>query len=476
MNNVANTYQVPDVSAIKAEVAELFPGLVATLKDLVAIPSVSAAAFDQTHVETSATEVADLFRGIGFHDVQILRAPKPNKSHDATATPVVEPSETTTLGAPAVVARRPAPAGAPTVMLYAHHDVQPPGQGWDTEPFVATQKGDRLYGRGAGDDKAGITVHLGALKALTALNALPNIGITLFIEGEEEIGSPSFANFLTEYQDLLHADVIIVADSGNWAVGTPALTTSLRGLVDGVVEVQVLEHAVHSGMFGGPVLDANVILARLISTLHDDNGDVAVAGLVEAPAPTIDYTEADLRKDSSLLPDMQLAGTGSITSRLWTKPAISVLGIDAVPVAEAANVIAPTARAKISMRIPVGQDPAAAATALGEHLVKNAPFGAKVTWKLNEAGNPFQAPDDSPAMSAARAAFQAAWDTEPVDMGMGGSIPFIAELKKVYPHAEILLTGVEDPDSRAHGANESVHLGELQKAIAAEAILLTTLS
>jgi len=468
VNNAAQTPTSSNVTAIAAKVDELFPQLVETLKNLVRIPSVSAAAFDATMVETSATTVADLFRHIGFADVQILRAPLPSDGEDAGGSPQ--------LGAPAVIARRPAPAGAPTVMLYAHHDVQPPGVGWDTEPFEPVQKGDRLYGRGAGDDKAGIIVHLGALKALTELGAFPNVGITLFIEGEEEVGSPSFMNFLRKYQDLLTSDVIVVADSANWQVGVPALTTSLRGLVDGYVEVQVLDHAVHSGQFGGPVLDAYTVLARLISTLHDDKGNVAIEGLVTAPHAEVDYAEDDFRKDSSLLDSMQLAGEDAITTRLWAKPAVSVLGIDATPTAQAANVIAPSARAKISLRIPPGQDPAQAAKALEKHVLTHVPFGAKVTWTENGAGNPYQSPADSPAMQAARQAFEAAWGTKPVDMGMGGSIPFIAELLEVYPNAQILVTGVEDPDCRAHGANESVHLGELQKAIVAEALLIQSLA
>jgi len=452
---------------LRAKVAEQFPVIQNILESLVQIPSVSAPAFDQAQVAASATFVAELFRGVGFDDVRINRSAKNPESGTATADP---------MGAPAVIARKPAVPGAPTVMLYAHHDVQPPGEGWDTEPFVPTLRGDRLFGRGAADDKAGIVAHLGAIKALTALDALPNLGIVVFIEGEEEIGSPSFENFLKDNRDLLAADVIVVADSGNWQVGVPGLTTSLRGLVDGIVEVSVLDHAVHSGMFGGPVIDANIALARLISTLHDAEGNVAVAGLYQAPDPTVDYAESDFRADSSLLPEVQLAGSGSITSRLWSKPSISVIGVDATPIAQSANVMAPTARAKISMRIPAGEVPSRAAAALEKHLLSNAPFGARVTWHPNEAGNPFQGPTDSPAMQAARRAFAAAWGVEPVDIGIGGSIPFIAHLLNEFPSASILVTGVEDPDSRAHGANESVHLGELQKVIMAEALLLTELA
>ncbi len=451
-----------DVAHLRARVADLFPALREDLEALVRIPSVSNSAFDQAHVAASAEAVAELLRGAGLPEVQILQA-----------TGVAGP-----LGAPAVVARRPAPEGAPTVLLYAHHDVQPPGDAaaWDTDPFVPTEVDGRLFGRGAADDKAGIVAHVGALRALAALGEDLPIGVTVFVEGEEEVGSPSFLPFLHQYQDLLAADVIVVADSSNWKVGVPGLTTSLRGLVDCEVEVAVLGHAVHSGMFGGPVLDALTLLARLITTLHDDQGNVAVDGLVSAPDPSVDYEEADFRADSSVLDGVRLAGEGALSGRLWTKPALSVIGIDAPSVAHASNTLTPRATAKLSLRIAPGQDPVAALAALRTHLEANAPFGAQVTVRDGELGKPFQAPTDSAAMQAARWAFESSWGTAPVDIGIGGSIPFIADLLDVFPDAAILVTGVEDPDSRAHGANESVHLGELEKVVLAEALLLTRLA
>ncbi|MCK0118337.1 dipeptidase [Isoptericola sp. S6320L] len=451
-----------DVAALRAHVDELFPAVQADLETLVRIPSVSAAAFDQAHVATSAETVAGLLRGVGLPDVRILRSARPDGS----------------AGAPAVVARRPARTGEPTVLLYAHHDVQPPGDAlaWDTDPFEPTQVGERLFGRGAADDKAGLMAHVGALRALAAAGDELGVGVTLFVEGEEESGSPSFARFLADHHELLAADVIVVADSTNWKVGVPALTTSLRGLVDGVVTVEVLDHAVHSGMFGGPVLDANVLLARLVATLHDDAGSVAVAGLTGAGEPEVDYAEADFRGDASVLDGVALAGTGTIAGRLWTKPAIAVIGIDATSVAHASNTLAPRAAAKISVRIPPGLEPEAAEEALRAHLEGHAPFGARVTWTPGEQGKAFGAPADSPAMRAARTAFAAAWGTEPVDIGVGGSIPFIADLLEAFPQAAVLVTGVEDPDSRAHGANESVHLGELRNVVLAEALLLRQLA
>ncbi|WP_315097383.1 dipeptidase [uncultured Cellulomonas sp.] len=439
---------------LRQRTAAAFGALRADLEALVRIPSVSNAEFDQAHVAASADAAAALLRGAGLDDVRVLSVPS---------------------GAPAVVGRRPAPAGAPTVLLYAHHDVQPPGDDadWTSPPFEPTERDGRLYGRGAADDKAGVIAHVGALRVL---GDELGVGVTVFLEGEEEIGSPTFIDFLRTHRDLLEADVIVVADSTNWAVGVPGLTTSLRGLVDCVVEVAVLEHAVHSGMYGGAVLDAPTLLARLISTLHDDEGTVAVDGLVSAPDPSVDYDEAAFRADASVLDGVRLAGTGPITARLWTRPAIGVIGFDAPRVASASNTITPRASAKLSVRLAPGQDPDAAMDALRSHLVGHAPFGARVTVTDGEKGKPFQAPTDSPAMQAARWAFAQSWGTEPVDIGVGGSIPFIADLLEVYPDAAILVTGVEDPDSRAHGADESVHLGELERVVLAEALLLERLA
>ncbi len=444
---------------LRARTAAAFPRIRADLEALVRIPSVSNSAFDQAHVAQSAAAVADLLRGTGLDDVEIL---------------TVTTADGRT-GAPAVVARRPAAPGAPTVLLYAHHDVQPPGDAaaWETSPFEPTERGGRLFGRGAADDKAGVVAHVGALRVL---GDDLGVGVTVFVEGEEEIGSPTFADFLHAHRDRLAADVIVVADSSNWSVGVPGLTTSLRGLVDCAVEVEVLSHAVHSGMYGGPVLDAVTLLARLVATLHDDAGDVAVEGLVTAPDPVVDLDEAQLRVDAGVLDGVRLAGTGPITARMWTRPAIAVIGFDAPAVATASNTITPRATAKLSVRIAPGQDPAEAMAALRRHLEGHAPFGARVTVVDGEQGRPFLAPADSPAMQAARQAFGEAWGTDPVDLGIGGSIPFIADLLEVYPQAQILVTGVEDPDSRAHGANESVHLGELEKVVLAEALLLEHLA
>ena len=452
----------PAGEQLRAAVDAAFPGIVEQLSGLVGIQGIAWEAFDATELDRSAEAVAEVIRGTGIDDVRILRV-------DNAGTP----------GGPAVVARRRAAAGRPTVLLYAHHDVQPPGDRalWETEPFVATERDGRLYGRGAADDKAGIMAHVGAIGALTeVLGDSFGVGVTLFIEGEEEAGSPTFRTFLETYRDDLEADVIIVADSSNWRVGVPALTTSLRGLVDGTIEVQVLDHAVHSGMFGGPVLDAPTLLARLIATLHDDAGDVAIAGLQGGDVASVDYAEEDYRADASVLDGVELAGTGSLASRLWHKPALSIIGMDIPSVALSSNTLLPRARAKFSLRLAPGQDPQRAMEAVRSHVESHAPFGARVTFTPGETGSPFRTDTSEPASRLALEALHEAWGVEPVEAGMGGSIPFIADLTELFPSAQILITGVEDPDSRAHSANESLHLGEFRKAVLAEAILLARIN
>ena len=440
---------------IRAAVRDVMPSVRADLEALVRIPSVSADPARAEDVRRSAEATADLFRAEGFDDVQILSSGG---------------------GAPAVVARRPAPEGAPTVLLYAHHDVQPVGDlaHWDSEPFVPTERGDRLYGRGAADDKAGIAAHLAAVRAFG--DDLP-VGVTLLIEGEEEVGSPTLETFLEEHQHLLEADVIVIADSGNWDIGVPALTTSLRGLVDGVVELRTLDHAVHSGMWGGVVPDAVTAMVRLLATLHDDKGNVAVEGLHAGPAADVDYPLDRVRSESGIADGVELIGDGSVVERLWTKPALSVVGFDATRTADASNTLIPMVKAAISVRLAPGDDAKRAMGCLRAHLEKHAPWGAQVTFHEGETGAPTQIDATGPAYDAARAAFKEAWDgVDPVDMGVGGSIPFIAAFRDAFPEASVLVTGVEDPDTRAHGANEGLHLAEFERVCIAEALLLANLA
>jgi cysteinylglycine-S-conjugate dipeptidase len=436
---------------LRAAVSDVMPSVRSDLEALVRIPSVSADPAREADVRRSAEATAELFRAEGFDDVQILSAAG---------------------GAPAVVARKPAPDGAPTVLLYAHHDVQPAGDptDWDSEPFEPTERGPRLYGRGAADDKAGIAAHLAAVRAHG--DRLP-VGVTVLVEGEEEVGSPTLGAFLDQHKDLLEVDVIVIADSGNWDIGEPALTTSLRGLVDCFVEVRTLTHGVHSGMWGGAVPDAVTTMVRLLATLHDENGDVAVEGLHSGPAADVDYPLDRIRAESGLAEGVELIGTGSVVERLWTKPAIATIGFDATRTADASNTLIPSVRAKLSVRLAPGDSAKAAMDRLREHLEKHVPWGAQLTFTPGEMGEPTQIDATGPAYDAARAAFRDAWDgVEPVDMGVGGSIPFIAAFHEAFPDAAVLVTGVEDPDTRAHGANEGLHLAEFERVCLAEALLL----
>jgi acetylornithine deacetylase/succinyl-diaminopimelate desuccinylase-like protein len=435
---------------LRTAVDATLPGVRADLERLVAIPSVAFDGFDHSHVEASAEATADLLRGAGLPDVQIVRSG----------------------GQPAVIGRRPAPPGAPTVLLYAHHDVQPIGDAaqWETSPFVATERDGRLYGRGAADDKAGVMAHVSALRAFG--DDLP-VGVVIFIEGEEEFGSDSLERLLQEHRDEIAADVIVIADSGNWDVGVPALTTSLRGIVNFFIDVATLDHAVHSGMFGGAVPDALLVLIRLLATMHDASGDVAVAGLTRAAASPLDYPEDRFRAEAGLLDSVALIGTGRLVDRMWTKPALTVLGIDAPPTKAAPNALVPTARAKLSVRIAPGDNAAKAFEAIKAHVQAHAPFGAAVEVTLEHDGEPCVIDATGPFYDAARAAFREAWDgVDPVDIGVGGSIPFIATFQEMFPNAAILVTGVEDPHARAHGPNESLHLGEFARVCLAEALLL----
>jgi acetylornithine deacetylase/succinyl-diaminopimelate desuccinylase-like protein len=296
--------------------------------------------------------------------------------------------------------------------------------------------------------------------------------VKVFIEGEEEIGSTHLGPFLEQHGDFLGADAIILADSSNWRLGQPSLTTSLRGLVDCVVEVRTLDHAVHSGMYGGPIPDALTALARLLATLHDDQGRVAVPGLVGEEADPLDLTEEELRSYAGVRPGVDLIGEGSLTGRLWTKPSISVLGIDAPSVSAASNQLVPSARAKVSLRLAPGDDPGPAMDALAGHLEANAPWGAEVVVHRGAAGNPYRIDATGPMYDAIRRSFQQAWGRAPVDIGSGGTIPFVAAFAAAYPDAAVMLTGVEDPEGNAHSENESVVLEELQRACLAEALFL----
>ncbi|WES65638.1 dipeptidase [Microbacter sp. GSS18] len=451
-------------SAVRAAAAAGIPAALSDLGSLVRIPSVAFPGFDPGEVERSAEAVAELVRGTElFETVEIRRAGIPG---------------TDEIGMPAVVARRAPRNGRPTILLYAHHDVQPiGGEGvWESAPWEPTVRDGRLYGRGAADDKAGVMVHIGALRALAeALGRDFDLGVALFIEGEEEAGSRSFGQFLAENAELLAADVIVVADSGNWDSRTPALTVSLRGNTRFTMRVRTLEHASHSGMFGGAVPDAMMATVTMLATLWDEEGAVAVAGMTERDAATPEYTEATLRDEAGLPDGVSPIGTGTILSRVWNKPTVTVTGIDAPSVANASNTLSPEVTVVISARVAPGQDARDAYAALEAHLRANAPFGAEVEFFDQDFGNPFLVDTSGWAVSDARDALSTAYGVDPVDMGVGGSIPFIADLVREFPGAQILVTGVEDPHARAHSPNESLHLETFRNALAAEALLLEKL-
>lgn len=438
---------------LRDRVKALIPGVLEDLSRLVAIPSVSSMPDHHGDVQATAEAVAQYARDLGCPDVRIIAEG----------------------GQPAVIARFPAPEGAPTVCLYAHHDVQPTGDRalWTSDPFQVTRRDGRLYGRGVVDDKAGIAVHLAALRAF---DGKPPVGVTLFVEGEEEVGSPTLEAIMAEHADLLAADVYVICDSANWEVGTPAFTTALRGLSDVVVQVDTLDHALHSGQYGGVAPDALTTLVRLLATLHDADGNVAVQGLVTEEPFALEYPEERLRAETGLLEGVRFTGTGPAADRMWGRPSVTVLAIDCTRVADASNTLAPSARAKVSMRLAPSQDADAALAALKQHLLDHAPFGARVTFGHAEAADGSLVALSGDVAEAARVAYSEAFGTDVVEVGQGGSIPLVGAFQKAFPNAAVLVTGVVDPDSRMHGIDESFDLSDFTSACIAEATLLARLA
>ncbi len=450
--------------AVRAAAEAGIPAALAELGSLVRIPSIAFPGFDRAEVERSAEAVVALAQGLGIFDSVVIA--------DAAIPGTDE------RGMPAVLATRAARNGRPTILLYAHHDVQPVGDEalWESPPFEPTVRGGRVYGRGAADDKAGVMAHIASLRALTeVLGSDFDLGVALFIEGEEEAGSRSFAPFLSDHADALRADVIVVADSGNWDAVTPALTVSLRGNARFTLTVRTLEHASHSGMFGGAVPDAMLATITLLSTLWDDDGAVAVEGLAVRDAETPEYSEETLRDEAGLPDGVSPIGRDAILSRIWNKPSITVTGIDAPSVVNASNTLSPEISVVISARVAPGQTARDAYDALEAHLRAHAPFGAALTFSGLDLGDGFLVDTSGWAVETAREALHEGYGVEPVDLGVGGSIPFIADLVREFPAAQILVTGVEDPHARAHSPNESLHLDTFRNAVVSEALLLEKL-
>ncbi|MEX1177916.1 MAG: M20/M25/M40 family metallo-hydrolase [Nitriliruptor sp.] len=448
----------------------------AQLEELVRIRSISASPDHVDECRRSAERTAELLTEAGLDEVRLLEL-----TPDDTGR-VVHPYVTGAwLGAG---------DDAPTVLLYAHHDVQPTAgaANWTSDPFEPTEREGRLYGRGAADDKAGILAHLAALRAWRdARGSLP-VNVKIIVEGEEEIGSPNLDRFLTAHADDLRADVIVLTDLTNWQVGWPGLTYALRGMADVFVDVATLGQPVHSGMWGGPVPDALTATARLLATLHDDRGVITVPGFADdvraltaderARLDELDLDEDALRGDVRLLDGVTTIGDPdrSLVERLWMQPSITPTGMDVPMVAEASNTLLSKVRAKLSVRLAPGQDPDRALGALEDHLVAAAPFGAQVEVTLGERNAAWVMEPGGPAWDAAVAAMTAAYGRAPATMGCGGSIPFVQPFSDAFGGAPCLLVGVEDPASNAHGEDESLHLEDFTRACLTEAFLLAELA
>lgn len=448
------------VEDVRERVQDAWNDVVSVLNKKISLAAVSAKGIAGEHMQKSAQYVAGVLCEVGI-DARVEQSTNPD------GTP----------GAFEVVGSRIVNPSAPTVLLYAHHDVQPvpdPSE-WETNPFEGTERDGRLYGRGSADDGGGIAIHYGALRALS--DDL-RVNIKVFIEGEEEMGSPSFIPFIESHKDEFESDVIIVADSGNWSAEIPSLTTSLRGNTDVDVKVKVLGHQVHSGQFGGPILDAYTLASMLVASLYNKDGDLAVPG-IEAEEPVgglqRDLDEAQVRADASVVDSYKLAGTGSLAARMWTKPSLTVIGMDAHPVEGSFNVIAHETKLRLSLRTAPSQRPEEAQKALCDFLVSHAPFGAEVTAEPIDNGMGWAMDPDAVATKDALASMRDAFGVEPVNKGEGGSIPFIPELQRIFPKAQVLVTGPEDPKSNAHSPNESISLPGLRGNIVTEALLLDRL-
>jgi len=418
----------------------------ADLERLVAIPSIAFDGFPRGPLDAAAALVASQLEEAGG-EVRMVDVPGE---------------------APTVVAEY--PGHGPAVLLYAHYDVQPaPAEGWDTDPFTPTLAGGRLYGRGAADDKSGIVAHLAALRAF---GGKPPVPVKVVIEGSEENGRQRLLALVDSDPELLRADVLVIADTGNWQVGEPTLSLTLRGHGKLTVTLRTLENALHSGQFGGAAPDALLALTRLVATLHDDRGAVAVEGLQDHAWEGAQWPEDAFRRQAGVLDGVELVGAGTVADRVWARHAISVLGLDAPPVDGAGNIVIPQARAKIAVRVPPGADGERSLAAVERHLRERAPWGARLEIEIEPASTAIALPAFAPAERALERAFG-----RPVArMGSGGSVPLVAKLHEAYPDADIVLWGAQDGDrAQIHAANESVDLGEIERLALAEALLLEEL-
>ena len=438
---------------LEDRIREQMPRVRTELADLVAIRSVAdPRQFPPEECERAAQWVLEAFRDVGFADAGL---------HE------------TADGSKAVVGSRPcADADARTVLLYAHYDVQPPldDDAWRTPPFTLTEVDGRWFGRGAADCKGNILMHLAALRALGDEVA---VNLKLVVEGSEEQGTGGLEDFVPKNADLLRADTILVCDTGNAAVGAPAMTVSLRGMVNVVVHVQALPGELHSGMFGGPAPDALAALVSMLASLRDERGETTVQGLAHDQTWTgARYEPEAFRSDTGVATGESLLGSGTVSDMLWARPALTILGIDCPPVVGSTAAIVARASARLNLRIPPGTAPEEAESGLAEHLRSAAPWGVEVSVETEATGSPFRADTDGPAYDAMRSAMSEAYGRDPVMLGQGGSIPLCNVFADTYPAAEIILMGVEEPLALIHAPNESVDPGEIQRLATAEALFL----
>ncbi|MFI2224142.1 dipeptidase [Streptomyces fradiae] len=444
------------IAEVAATVASLMPRAKAELAELVAFRSVAdPAQFPRSECEAAAAWVADALRAEDFTDVAVFDTPD---------------------GSQSVYGHLPGPAGAPTVLLYAHYDVQPPLEvaAWDSPPFELTERDGRWYGRGAADCKGGFIMHLLALRALKANGGVP-VGVKVIVEGSEEQGTGGLERYAEAHPELLAADAIVIGDTGNFRVGLPTVTASLRGMTMLRVQVDTLAGNLHSGQFGGAAPDALAALIRVLDSLRAEDGSTTVDGLAaDAEWQGLQYSEEDFRRDARVLDGVGLIGSGTVADRLWARPAVTVIGIDCPPVVGATPSVQATARAQISLRVPPGQDAAEATKLLTAHLQARTPWGARVTVEQIGQGQPFQADVSSPAYTSMARALATAYPGEEMQAaGMGGSIPLCNTLGALYPSAEILLIGLSEPEAQIHAVNESVSPRELERMSVAEALFLS---
>jgi acetylornithine deacetylase/succinyl-diaminopimelate desuccinylase-like protein len=416
--------------------------IIKLLSDLVRIQSISSDKNHRDQVDESAQFVQNIFADLGLN-TQTIKVPG---------------------GMPAVVAHTEIDPAKKTVLLYAHHDVQPVGDEtlWNTDPFEPQVIDGRLFGRGSGDNKSGVVVHYHVVKQL--LDDLP-VNLKIFIEGEEEIGSPTMTEFINQNRDALESDIIIIADSGNVRIGTPTITTTLRGLVDAIIEVDQPMRPIHSGVGGGVVPDAFLVLSKIISSFHNEKGELLIEGLTPTEMQVTELEESFLKKMLGS-EDINLFDTESISKRLWLEPALDVLAIDAPPVSEAVNLVIPKAKAKISLRLPPTEDPEHAMKMLEEHVMKNVPWNASVKFIPNSKGSGVVANPDKPFTTELVKNFNEIWKEDTAFIGVGGSIPFANDFVREFPNAELVLVGAADEElGNAHAPNESVQIDHIEMLI-----------